>query len=79
MKTELSYYSMSGKHTKAFRAWRRRLGITQNEAAKRLGVSVTTVYNYGAGKRCDRLGFVNIPKTTLLACSAIEQNISPIS
>lgn len=50
-----------------FRSWRRRMGLTQIQAAKRLGCHVRTIENY------ERYG--NITRIVALACAALEAGI----
>lgn len=48
-----------------FKSWRKRLSLTQAEAAKRIGISRRTVQDYEAGKW-------KVPHYIELACEAIE-------
>jgi transcriptional regulator with XRE-family HTH domain len=48
----------------AFKAWRKRLGLSQREAGDALGLSLRAVANYEAGER-------RIPKPVALACAAV--------
>jgi len=66
------------KTSKAFRAWRKRLKLTQVAAAKVLGLGKTTVANYDAGKRHAPDGDVVVPKIVLLACRAVEHKLPPV-
>lgn len=50
------------------RAWRARLGLSQAEAARRLGVSRRAFQNYEAGARA-------IPKPVALACRQVEREM----
>ena len=54
-----------------FGAWRRKLGLTQQEVAERLGVSRGTVIDYERG-RWRSGGEAKIPKAVELACQALE-------
>ena len=63
----------------AFRAWRERMGLTHKEAAKILGLGITTVSNYSIGRRCDTDEEVIVPRIVLLACAAVEKELLPIS
>jgi transcriptional regulator with XRE-family HTH domain len=56
--------------------------MTQQGAAKALGVSRNTVANYDTGKRFDpqfKDSPVEVPKVVLLACAALENGLSPIN
>jgi transcriptional regulator with XRE-family HTH domain len=48
-----------------FREWRQRLGLTQTEAGKLLGLTLRAIQHYEGGTRL-------IPRTTELACWALE-------
>lgn len=67
-----------------FRAWRAALGLTQRQAAAKLGLSVSMVKNYESGhlRRRDahtgELIEVEIPRTVALACAAIAAGLKPI-
>ena len=50
-----------------FRNWRQRLGLTQPEAARRLGLSVETVRAWEYGKRQ-----ISLPTVLELACECLE-------
>lgn len=63
----------------AFRAWRERMNMTHREAARALGLGITTVSNYSIGKRCDTEDDVVVPKCVLLACAAVERGLLSIS
>lgn len=54
------------------------MGYTHKEAATALGLGVTTVSNYSIGERCDS-GKVDVPKSVLLACAAVEQRLLPVN
>lgn len=58
-----------------FSSWRKSLGMSQAAAAKRLGISLSSVYNYELGKRKD--GDVKIPLLVCLGMSAILNNLQP--
>lgn len=58
-----------------FRAWRARLGLTQQQAAAKLGVSTLTVQHYERGARHGTGKPVVIPRRVVLACEMIEQNV----
>jgi transcriptional regulator with XRE-family HTH domain len=50
----------------AFKAWRERMGLTQDEAASALGVSRRAVIYFEQGER-------NVSRTVSLLCAALEQ------
>lgn len=52
----------------SLKAWRKRLGLSQQEAADTLGLSIRAVQNYESGLR-------EIPKPVALACAAIALGI----
>lgn len=58
---------------KEFKAWRKECGLTQEGAAKKLGLKKRTIQYYEKGER-DGKPF-KIPKTTALACYAICQGV----
>lgn len=58
-----------------FRAWRTKLGFTQQQAAAKLGVSTLTVQHYERGARHGTGKPVVIPRRVVLACEMIEQNV----
>lgn len=51
-----------------FRAWRDSLGLTKVEAAKQLGVSLSTISLFENGTRYDNGKEVLIPKAVEMAC-----------
>ena len=53
-----------------FKAWRKDCKLTQEQAAKKLGLKKRTIQYYEKGKR-DGKEF-KIPKTTELACYAVS-------
>lgn len=59
------------------KAWRERLHLTQREAAKALGISLSNYQLYERGQRFDMKRKVVIPKSIALACSAIAHGIPP--
>lgn len=67
-----------------FRAWRAAQGLTQAQAAAKLGLSVSTIktYDHGFLRRRDAssgdLVEVEIPRTVALACAAIAAGLKPI-
>lgn len=58
-----------------FILWRKGLGMSQAFAAKRLGISMSSVYSYETGKRKE--GEVKIPLLVCLGMSAICNNLQP--
>ena len=62
--------SMSGE---AFRAWRKRLGLKQKDAADLLGLKKRMIQYYETGKRSG--SDVAIPKSIRLACFALENGV----
>ena len=52
-----------------FKQWRKSLGLSQKEAANRLGLKRRVVQYYEKGERNG--GRVTIPKTVRLACYAV--------
>lgn len=58
-----------------FIAWRKSLGMSQAAAAKRLGVSLSSVCIYELGRRKE--GEVKIPQLVALGMNAILNNLQP--
>jgi transcriptional regulator with XRE-family HTH domain len=56
-----------------FKKWRKDRGLTQEQAAKKLGLKKRAIQYYETGKR-DGKDF-KIPKTTELACYAISVGV----
>lgn len=56
-----------------FKAWRKHMAWSQQEAADALGVSRNTVFLFERGEREGRP--VEIPKTVELACAALALGI----
>jgi len=56
-----------------FRAWRKRLGLKQRDAAERLGLKKRMIQYYEKGRRDGK--DVTIPKTVRLACYAVSAGI----
>ncbi len=56
----------------SFLAWRKRLGLTKIEAARRLGVGRNTILAYETGK-------ATIPLYVALACAALAFGLPPQS
>ena len=68
--------------SKAFRAWKVRMGYTLRNVTNALGIARNTAGNYCTGRRLGKLGeeeMVEVPKVVLLACSAVEQGLPPVS
>lgn len=55
-----------------FKGWRKALGLSQEEAAERLGLSRSSVLNYERGSRREDGRIVEIPLTVHLACEAVS-------
>ena len=58
-----------------FTRWRKSLGMSQPAAAKRLGISLSSIYSYESGIRKE--GIVKIPLLVTLGMSAILNNLQP--
>ena len=73
---------MVSKSSKAFNSWRKRMGYTYRDTANVLGVCMACVGYYTVGVRKEKNNEeskpVEVPKTVLLACSAIENDLKPI-
>lgn len=71
---------MVSKSSKAFNSWRKRTGLTYKEASIVLGICMASIgyYTRGERKNVDISEPVEVPKTVLLACSAVEANLPPI-
>ncbi|GGD93006.1 hypothetical protein GCM10011390_09680 [Aureimonas endophytica] len=54
---------------KAFRAWRKEMGLKQRDAAEKLGLKKRVIQYYEKGDRDGRA--VEIPKAVELACLAL--------
>jgi len=61
---------------KQFKTWRKKMGLTQAQAAKVLGLSKPTVENYDKGVRGNGEAF-EIPHVVALACAALWHKIEP--
>lgn len=61
----------------ALKAWRKRLGLSQQAAADALGVSLRMYAYYEKGRREDGRT-VEIPRTVALAAAAIAFGLPPI-
>lgn len=61
-----------------FRAWRRKMGLTQEKAAKILGMGRTAVSQYDTGKRRAPAEIIEtVPRYIALACTAISHGLAP--
>lgn len=69
---------MATKSSRAFASWVKRMDITNREAARRLGMHTNTVNYYCLGRRCDKDKPIVVPTVVLLACSALEKNLTPV-
>ena len=58
-----------GMTPQQFKAWRKRLGLTQARAADAIGMSATQIKNYEAGR-------ATIPLYVELACAALALGIT---
>lgn len=58
-----------------FLAWREMMGLTRSEAAKRLGLSYSTLENYEKGHRKGEDTPVVIPDSIALACAALALGV----
>ena len=59
-----------------FKKWRKALGLSQAQAANKLGLKIRTVQYYEKGERKNKK--VDIPKTVALACHAISCGIEEV-
>ena len=57
----------------AFKAWRKRLGLSQKQAGEALGLKTRMIQYYEKGERNDEP--IAIPKTVRLACQALATGI----
>lgn len=73
---------MESESSKAFLKWRRRMGLTYSQVSESLGISASVAGFYSRGtrrnKKKDDEKIVEVPKSILLACSAVENNLNPI-
>lgn len=58
-----------------FIEWRKKLGMSQSSAARRLGLSHSSIFSYESGKRKE--GDVKIPILVCLGMSALSAGLSP--
>jgi len=61
-----------------FKCWRKKNGLTQQQAADALGLIRITVTNYERGSRLGSGSEIKIPRSIALACAAIEAGLKPI-
>jgi len=61
-----------------FKHWRKKNGLTQQQAADALGLIRLTVTNYERGTRLGSGSEIKIPRTVALACAAIEAGLKPV-
>jgi len=61
-----------------FKAWRKRMNFTQQQAADALGLYRMTIINYERGHRYEDNRPVPIPRTVALACAALEAGLKPL-
>lgn len=59
------------------KAWRKWLDLTQAQAAQALGVSLSQLSNYEAGRDRWSKRPAPIPKAIALACAAISHGLEP--
>lgn len=71
---------MTTTSSKAFASWRKRMNLSYSQAAKALGLcsSVVGFYSRGSRKKDDVDKEVDVPVVVLLACSAVENKLTPI-
>jgi len=60
-----------------FKAWRKKMGFTQQQAADALGLSIQALGNYERGTRYEDGREVKIPRSIALACSAVVADLKP--
>ncbi len=61
-----------------FRTWRRKLGLTQDQAAELLGMGRSAVSQYDTGKRRSPAEIIEVlPRYIALACAAISHGLAP--
>lgn len=58
-----------------FKTWRKELGLTQKEAARRLNLSVLTIQQYERGRRHDNNNPVKIPARVSQACTNVGLDV----
>lgn len=61
-----------------FRRWRRKLGLTQAQAAEKLGMGRSAIEQYDTGKRRAPVEIIErLPRYIALACAAISHGLAP--
>lgn len=61
-----------------FRRWRRKLGLTQAQAAEKLGMGCSAIAQYDTGKRRAPAEIIEVlPRYIALACAAISHGLAP--
>jgi len=60
-----------------FKLWRKKMKLSQRQAAEVLGLYRNTIVNYERGVRLENGMQVKIPRTVALACSAVEAGLEP--
>jgi len=60
-----------------FKTWRKKMNLSQRQAADALGLSIQALGNYERGSRYEDGREVKIPKSIALACSAIAAGLEP--
>lgn len=68
----------SAMTSEQLRAWRKRRGWKPEEAANVIGIGVSSLFLYEAGKRYDNEKSVLIPLPIAWACAAIEAGLQPL-
>ena len=63
-------------NAKQFKLWRKAHGLSQTQAAKKLGLKIRTIQYYEKGKRKDTK--IEIPKAVALACFAISCGVEDV-
>jgi len=61
-----------------FKAWRKKMGFTQQQAADALGLYRLTIINYERGTRPENNLEVKIPRSIALACAAVQAGLKPV-
>lgn len=68
-----------GKTTaQQFKKWRMKMGWDRADAARFLGIGVTSVYNYESGRRSDVAAPVLVPRVISLAAAALQAGLSEV-
>jgi len=61
-----------------FKAWRKKMNFTLQQAADALGLYARTISNYERGARYEDGREVKIPRSIALACAAVEADLKPV-